>query len=67
MEPFQMCRFLVPQELMHPHTIRDAGFELRASNQLEGPSPLQSGGRSVHDFQKEFQILIHLTTEQFFT
>ena len=32
MEPFQMCRFPVPQALMlPPHTIRDAGFELITS------------------------------------
>jgi len=33
--------------------------------QPHGPFPLSSKGCGVHDFQKEFQILIHLTAEQF--
>ena len=35
---------------MH-NSIRDAGFELRDDNRLDGPSPLQSGGwSSVHNW-----------------
>jgi len=43
------------------------GLELSANNKPNGPFPLQSEGRGVSDFQKEFQFLIHLTTEQFST
>ena len=32
--------FPVKEALMPPHTIRDAGFELGADDQLDGPSPL---------------------------
>ncbi len=30
----------IPYTLMHPHTIRDAAFELNADNMLEGLPPL---------------------------
>lgn len=40
--------------------------ELSADNKPNGPSPLQSGGCGVHVFQKQFQILIRLTTEHFY-
>ena len=40
-------------------------FELSTDKKLDGPSTLSSGGYRVHSFEKEFQILIHLTTEQF--
>jgi len=32
-------------------------FDLSADNKLEGSSLIQSGGRSVDDFIKEFQIV----------
>ena len=35
-------------------------FELSPDNKPDGPSPLHSGGQSIHDFPKEYQNLIHL-------
>lgn len=40
-------------------------FDMCADNNLYDPSPLWSGGCILHVFQKEFQILICLTTEWF--
>ena len=39
-------------------------FELSSDNKLDGASPLRSVGNGSHGFQKEFQILIKVTTEQ---
>jgi len=40
-------------------------FKLSANTKQDGSSPLQNGGCRNRYFQKELQILTHLTTEQF--
>ena len=42
-------------------------FELSAVNKPDGPSPVLSKEHGVHHFNKEFHILIGLSTEQFST
>jgi len=42
-------------------------LKLSTDNRPDGPCPHNSGGHSIHDFKQKFQIVINLTTEQFFT
>ena len=49
---------------MQPHAIQ--AFELSVDNKLDGSSPLFFTGHGVLGFLKEFQILIHLNSEEFF-
>ena len=54
---------------MQPHTFRDAGLNCllisRWTVQLDGQTEVGLTEHNSHHFQKEFQILINLTTEQF--
>ena len=59
MVSLQMCKLPLPLVLMHPHTIRNAGF----LTEPDGLSSFKSGGHGVHDIHKEFQIFIRLTEE----
>jgi len=54
----QTWKLTVPLAPMHPPIpLEMQPFELSADNKTDGPSPLQYGGRRIHDFLKELRIL----------
>ncbi len=65
--PSKSCKLPIPYALMHPHTIRDAGFWTERWWHTGRSTSSYAGGHGVRDFQLECQIWTRLTIEHFST